>query len=79
MHHYTKFGCKKVLIYLFLEGSVNQPHRVTSGLFTKSNLIVIPVEYNTKHADYTNVKHNNTLHNPKVSPFGNAIVKKKGK
>ena len=27
-------------------------------------------EYNTKHAHYTNVKHN-----PKVNPFGIALVK----
>ena len=30
------------------------------------------LEYNTKHAQYTNVKHT-----PKVSPFGIALVKKK--
>ena len=29
------------------------------------------VEYDTKHAHYTNIKHN-----PKVSPFGIALVKK---
>ena len=28
--------------------------------------------YNTKHAQYTNVKHN-----PKVGPFGFALVKKR--
>ena len=45
-------------------------HRVTSGLFTRSNLIL--VEYNTKHAHNTNVTYK---HNPKVSPFGIALVK----
>ena len=44
------------------------PHRVTSGLFTKSNLT--QVEYNKKHAHFTNVKHH-----PKVSPFGIVLVK----
>ena len=43
---------------LFIEGlQPSQPHRVTSGLFTKSNLT--QVEYNTKHAHFKNVKHIN--------------------
>ena len=45
-----------------------QPHRVTPGLFNQTNLT--SVEYNTKHAHLTNVKHN-----PKVSPFGIALIK----
>ena len=48
------------LLLLFIEGlylQPSQPHRVTSGLFTKSNLT--EVEYNTKHAHFTNVKHIN--------------------
>ena len=56
-------------IYLFIEGlQPNQPHKVTSGFFTKSSLI--EVEYNTKHAHLTNLKHN-----PKVRPFGIALIK----
>ena len=47
-----------------------QPHRVTSGLFIRSNLI--HVEYNTKPAHFTNEKTYN--HNPKVSPYGIALV-----
>ena len=59
------------IIYLFIEGlQPSEPHRVTPGLFTKSNLT--KVEYNTKHAHFTNVKHK---HNPKVSPFGIALIK----
>ena len=50
----------------------SQSHRVTSGLFTKANLT--EAEYNTKHAHFTNVKHNK--HNPKVNPFGIALIKK---
>ena len=46
---------------------------VTSGIFTKSNLT--QVEYNTERARFTNVKHKK--HNPKVSPFGIALIKKK--
>ena len=46
--------------YLFIEGlEPSQPHRVTSGLFTNSNLA--QVEYNTKHAHYINVKHTNII------------------
>ena len=32
------------------------------------------MEYNTKHAHFTNVKHK---HNLKVSPFGSALIKKR--
>ena len=40
-----------LFIDLFIEGlQPSQPHRVTSGLLTSSNLT--PVEYNTKHAQY---------------------------
>ena len=49
-----------------------QPHRVTSGLFTKSNLT--QVEHNTKHAHFTSLRKT-YKHNPKVSPFGIALVK----
>ena len=96
-------GGRDLFIYLVTEGSQpSQLHRVTSGLFTSSNLTEVEYntlhqrnqtpdlqhghknaeeeeeeeeeeEYNTKHAHYyTNVKHN-----PKMSPFGIAIVKKK--
>ena len=42
-----------LFIYLFMEGlRPSQPHRVTSGPFTKSNFIsYTEVEHNTKHAD----------------------------
>ena len=49
---------------------VKQLHRVTSGLFTKSKLTEVE---NTKHAHFTNVKHN-----PKVSLFG-IVLQKNGK
>ena len=61
-----------LLLFYFFEG-LGSPLRVTSGLFTSSNLT--QVEYNTKHAHYTqtlNVKHK---HNPKVSPFGIALIR----
>ena len=55
-----------LFIYLFIEGlEPSQPHRVTLGLFTSSNLAQL--EYTTKHAHYVNVKQ--IKHNPKVSPF----------
>ena len=57
-----------VFIYLLKAYRLVNPHRVTSGLLTSSNLA--QVEYNTKHAHYINVKHN-----PKVSDFGIALVK----
>ena len=47
-------------------------NRTASHQGTKSNLAQI--DYNTKHAHFTNVKHN-YKHNPKVSPFGIALVK----
>ena len=59
-----------LFIYLLKAHSPGTPHRVTSGRFTKSNLA--EVENNTKHARFTNVKHK---HNPKVSPFGTALIK----
>ena len=46
----------KYEIYLFIEGN---PHRVTSGLFTK--LTLTEVENNTRHAYFTNVKHINII------------------
>ena len=55
-------------IYLFIEGlKPSQPHRVTPGLFTNSNLT--QVEYNTKHAHFTftNIKHINIIR--KLVPF----------
>ena len=36
-----------------------QPYRVASGLFTRLNLT--QVEYNTKYAHFTNVKHINII------------------
>ena len=36
-----------------------RPHRITSGMFTKSNLT--QVEHNTKHAQFTNVNHLNII------------------
>ena len=46
------------LLLLFIEGlQPSQQHRLTSGLFTTSNLA--DVEYNTKHAHFTKVKHIN--------------------
>ena len=47
---------KDSLFILFIYGRLSQPQRVTTGLFTKSNLA--KVENNTKHAHFTNVKHN---------------------
>ena len=48
------------IYYLFIEGLwPRQPHRVTSGLFTRSNLTQI--EYNATHAHHTNVKHINNI------------------
>ena len=72
---HTKPLAAHQFIYLFIEGfKPHQPHRVTSWLFTKSNLTQI--EYNTKHAHFTNLKHIYIYkHNPKVSPFGNALIK----
>ena len=54
-------------VSLFIEGL---PHMVTPELFTSSKLA--QVEYNTNHVHYINVKHK---HNPKVRPFGIALVK----
>ena len=51
-----------------------QPHRVTSGFLTSSNLT--QVEYNTKHAHYTNVIYK---HNPKDSPFSTILLSGKKK
>ena len=51
-----------LLIYLFIEGVwSSQPHRVTSGLFTRSNQA--QVEYNTTHARCINVKYTNIIRN----------------
>ena len=48
------------VIYLFIEGlQPSQPHTVTSGLFTKSNLT--QVEYNTEHAHVKNTTHINII------------------
>ena len=45
--------------YLFIEGLLpRQPHRVTSGLFTKLNLTEVE---NTKHVQFTNAKHINMI------------------
>ena len=55
-----------VIYYLFIEGIYpRQPHRVTSGLFTSSNLLT-QVEYNTKHAYYISVNYINII--PKLFP-----------
>ena len=62
----------KLCIYLLeTYSTVNQPHRVTSRFFTKSNLT--EVEYNTKRAHSTNAQ--TYQHNPKVSSFGIALIK----
>ena len=70
-----------LFIYLSIEGLYS--HRVTSAIFTSSNLTQVTynskhldyLEYNTKHAHYrTNVKHINII---QVSPFGIALVKNK--
>ena len=72
--HWTPIELKKMRswtlgIYLFMEGFLpRQPNRVTSQLFTSSNL--------AKHAHYTNVKQEHKL---KISPFGIALVKKANK
>ena len=51
------------IIYLFIYSlkayNPRQPHRVTSGFFKNSNLT--QVEYNTKQAHFTNVKHINMI------------------
>ena len=62
-----------VCIYLLKAYSPVNPHRVTSELLTKSNLT--EVEYNKKHAHFTNVRHI-YKHKAKVSPFGIALIKK---
>ena len=46
------------IIYLFIEGW-SHSHKVTSSLFTGSS--PTQVEYNTKHIQYTNVKHINII------------------
>ena len=58
---------------MYLMNSYSPVNRTGSPqwLFATSNFT--GVEYNTKHAHFTNVKHQN---NPKVSPFGIALVKK---
>ena len=64
-----------LLIYLSIEGLwPSQPHRVTSGLFTKSNLA--RVEYNTKHAHYISVKHTH-IFRKLVFSVGIALVEDK--
>ena len=51
---------KKKKIYLIIEDLIpSQPHRVISGIFTKSNLT--EVEYDAKHVHFTNVKHINII------------------
>ena len=45
-------------ICVFIQ-ACSQPHRVTSGFSTSSNLA--QVEYNTKHAHYIHVKHTNII------------------
>ena len=51
---------QRQFMYLFIEGLYpSQPHRVTSGLFTKYDLT--QVKCNTKHAQYINVKHTNII------------------
>ena len=58
-----------LLLLLLTEGvQPRRPHRVTSGLFTSSNLTQVAynkhlhyLEYNTKHAHYANVKHINII------------------
>ena len=60
-------------IYLFIEGVCpSQPHRVTSGLFTRSNPAQVVIQYKT----CTVYKRKTYKHNPKVSPFGIALVNK---
>ena len=62
-----------LFIYLFIEGLwPSQPHRVTSGLFTSSNLTHW-IQYKTCTL-YSKVKHINIIY--KVSPFGIALIKK---
>ena len=47
------------IVYLFIgDLEPSQPLKVTSRLFTISNLA--QVEHNTKHAHYINVKHTET-------------------
>ena len=55
---------KRVTMYVFIYLlkaylQPSQPHRVTSGLFNNSSLT--EVEYNTKHAHLTHVKHINII------------------
>ena len=53
----------------------SQPHRVTSGLCTKSNLT--EVEYNTKHAHFPNKKYINIIR--KLVPSVIALIIKANK
>ena len=66
-----------IIIYLFIDllkaYKPRQPHRISSWLFTSSNLS--QGEYSTKHAHYN--KYKTSKHNPKVSPLGIPLVKKK--
>ena len=64
---------ERIIYHSFNEGlQARQPHRVTSGLFTSSNLT--QVEYNTKHEHYI-YKCKTYKHNLKVSPFSIALIK----
>ena len=65
--HWHRIFCEEMdrwidyLCMCYIEGlQPRQPHRITSGLFrlfTQSALT--QVEYNTKHAHFTNAKHRN--------------------
>ena len=64
----------QLIIYLLKAHSIINCTGSSSGLFTSSNLT--QVEYNTKHAHYNIYKRKTYKRNPKVSPFGIALVKK---
>ena len=65
-----------LLLYFFLLKAYSPVIRTESPQgFSRVQINVAQVEYNTKHAHYINV----TIykHNPKVRPFGNALGGKK--
>ena len=52
-------GKEQHYLCIYLRLIAQSAHRVTSGIFTSSNLT--QVKYNTTHAQYINVKHTNII------------------
>ena len=62
------------IYFLKAYSPVTEPHRVTSGL---KQVQISHIEYSTKYAQYSLYKSKTYKQNPKFSPFGIAVVKKK--